>query len=64
MTKHWIIAHDGSNNDYPLGFSCMRCGAVEKLTTPIDLHKYIKRGKEFQKNHSSCKEKSNEARVG
>ena len=52
--RPWVIAHDGSNPDYPFGFSCLRCGEKRLLAPSIELDKYFDECNLFRSEHVAC----------
>jgi len=58
MRADWVLASDGTNPEYPFGFSCLRCGAIEKISSPSGemlVNEYLRRSRAFLKQHKKCK---------
>jgi len=55
MRTDWVISSDGSNPKYPFGFACLRCGVIEKITSPMLVNEYLRRSRAFLKQHKKCK---------
>mgnify|MGYP001352841169 CR=1 FL=1 len=53
----WIVAHDGTGGDLAYALECKRCGAVQKVATPIILNLWCAMAKQFEKDHRGCREK-------
>lgn len=53
----WIVAGDGSNPDYPFGFSCQRCGEKDKLPDRLPFDAFLAWARSFIARHKHCKER-------
>ncbi len=52
----WIVIHDATCGDLAWAIECRRCGAIQKVATPITIDCLAAFGKAFGKTHQHCKE--------
>lgn len=57
MKTDWIICRDGTHGDKAYQMECLRCGAVQRVATPISIACYLAMTKAFAKLHRRCKER-------
>jgi DNA-binding NtrC family response regulator len=53
----WIIIHDATKGDMAYACECLRCGAIQKVVTPISIDYMVALAKAFAKQHRGCKER-------
>ncbi len=55
MDTPWIIIHDATCGEMAYAIECRRCGAVQRVATPITVDCYVALSKAFGKTHERCK---------
>jgi len=53
--RDWIVANFGTRGDELYALKCLRCGAIQKVATPISVNCYLALGKAFSQEHRNCK---------
>ncbi len=56
MNTPWLIIHDATCGDLAYAMDCTRCGAIQKVATPITIDCFVALSKAFGKMHKRCKE--------
>ena len=56
--RDWIVIHDATQGEMAYALECLRCGQVQKVATPIGINLYLAMGREFERIHARCPEKS------
>lgn len=52
-----VVACDGSNQDYPFGFACTRCGERSAAPSPVSMKIFLDVARSFAEKHIGCKER-------
>ena len=53
----WIVCHDGSHGKDAYALECRRCGAIQRVATPISVDCYVAMAKAFERMHRTCKDR-------
>jgi hypothetical protein len=53
---NWVVCYDGTHPIHPYAFECLRCGAVQQVTLPIEVSHYVKQADDFLRCHRHCQE--------
>lgn len=57
MIPDWVICHDGTKGDKAYAAECLRCGAIQRVATPISIDCYRALARAFGRQHDQCLEK-------
>lgn len=53
--RDWIVCHDATQGRKAYALECLRCGALQPITTPVSIDCYVKFAKAFEQEHRRCR---------
>jgi uncharacterized membrane protein YqiK len=57
------VAHDGTQGRDAYAIECKRCGAVQRFATPIAISVWCAAARAFERQHATCKQAEENAKV-
>jgi hypothetical protein len=57
----WVVCHDASKGKDAYTLECLRCGAVQRVVTPITISCYSALARAFARGHARCPAKEEAA---